>query len=280
MFLAKIDLNGNVLWANGAGPADPRGLAMDPAQNIYLTGGLSSAASTFGNVSISSIQSYQESFIVKYDTSGNALWGTWVGATNGFVNVSSITAGTGAEYVTGYFQGTSITLGNTTLTSPNQGEIFVAGYDDSGNFIWAVNAVGCCYTIEESRSITTSNAGDIYITGLYDSISVAFGSNVLDSMDGYFIAKLSNAAGIQNSVDNTEAFSIFPNPVSTNISLHFPGSHKENAQIEILNSLGEIVFEKEIILEDQTLNPPSLQRGIYFVRIKSDKTILTKKIVN
>jgi len=80
----------------------------------------------------------------------------------------------------------------------------------------------------------------------------------------------------ENSFRN---ISLSPNPFSTELLLHFGSSQNEIAILKIINVVGGIVLEKEIKLEDQSLDLSALPQGIYFVSVKTDEGFFMKKIV-
>lgn len=104
----------------------------------------------------------------------------------------------------GYFTGT-VGLGNTQLTAagssptyPNQppADVFVAKLDAAGNYAWASQVTGDSW--ENATGIAVDAAGDVYVTGYFESYSVRFGSTTLfNSSAGaeVFVAKLSGATG-------------------------------------------------------------------------------------
>lgn len=76
IFVAKIDHNGNWLWANQAGGISydyGRGIAVDDNGNSYITGEFEESA-TFGTTTLTSSGSY-DIFVAKLDkSSGNWPW--------------------------------------------------------------------------------------------------------------------------------------------------------------------------------------------------------------
>jgi flagellar hook assembly protein FlgD len=104
------------------------------------------------------------------------------------VSNSIVSDSEGNTYITGYFWG-SMSLGEHTVTSNGQNDIFIAKIDSTGNYIWAVNAGG---DIDDSgENIIIDENGDIYVTGSFKGIAY-FGSYILNSDGGsdIFIAKL------------------------------------------------------------------------------------------
>lgn len=86
--------------------------------------------------------------------------------------------------------------------------------------------------------------------------------------------------------NNTIAFSIgelFPNPTNGTTSLRITGSSDTDIQINILNQLGQIVRQQNVITtasdELVTLNTNELAAGIYFVQISNVTNKVVRKLV-
>lgn len=82
-------------------------------------------------------------------------------------------------------------------------------------------------------------------------------------------------------VDNSFAFSVFPNPTSKVISIDF-GSNTSAGNITILNSLGQEVFsekENKVYSGIKTIDLGSLKNGIYYLHVEVNSDIQTTRIV-
>lgn len=194
-FLAKYDKNGNVVWAKHAGDTgndQGNGIVMDNAGNLYVTGFFNGTV-TFGNLpSLSS--TFDDIFIVKYDTLGNALWAVKAGgATSDRGN--GISADTlGNIYITGYFSGSAATFGSLpSLSSSGSNDAFIAKYDTSGTAVWAKKGGSSAFDV--SNAIATMGDGTSFITGQYSG-NASFGSQNITNSGGsdIFVVKY-NAAG-------------------------------------------------------------------------------------
>jgi hypothetical protein len=95
----------------------------------------------------------------------------------------------GNTYVTGQFQGTA-QIGDVSLTSRGQGDIFVGKLDAGGVFQWVVQAGGNYQ--DTPYGIAVDKDGGVYIAGGYASSNAAFGNIVLPTANGtdVFVAKL------------------------------------------------------------------------------------------
>lgn len=77
---------------------------------------------------------------------------------------------------------------------------------------------------------------------------------------------------------NENEVAVFPNPV--NDVLNIEVENQEIKAIEIFDSNSSLLIERtELHIQNTNLNLAKLQAGIYFVRIRTNKGILTKKIL-
>ena len=186
LFVAKLDPNGNWLWAvkaGGIGNEIGNDIAVDGAGNAYVTGFFKGTA-TFGTHTLTA-SGEEDIFIAKLDTSGNWLWAVKAGGTGDELGYGIALDGSGNAWVTGMFEGTA-TFGSQTLTSRGDSDIFAAKLDTSGNWIWAVRAGGT--NLDMGLDIAVDIAGNAWVTGNYISLA-SFGSHTLTELGG-FVAKL------------------------------------------------------------------------------------------
>ena len=134
IFVAKLDSDGNWLWATRAGGSswdEGNGITIDDAGNTYVTGSFYQIA-TFGSYSITS-SGNKDIFIAKLDSDGNWLWATEAGG-SGFDDGDGITTDNeGNSYLTGRFEETA-SFGSYSLTRNGSGDIFVSKMDAAGNW--------------------------------------------------------------------------------------------------------------------------------------------------
>lgn len=74
------------------------------------------------------------------------------------------------------------------------------------------------------------------------------------------------------------AFSVFPNPASTEVTILLP-KDCANCQVEIVNALGETVKTFQTASLETKLNISDLTSGVYFVKVKGPKTQCLQKIM-
>jgi hypothetical protein len=190
IFVAKLDANGNWLWATKAGGGDcddiGLGITIDDDRNTYITGYYEDTA-TFGSHSLTSY-GYRDIFVAKVDANGNWKWAANAGGiSNDYGNGVAIDDA-GNTYITGYFKDTA-TLGSQTLISYGDRDIFLAKVNASGNWQWAANAGGSDF--DAAYGITIDDAGNTYITGSFGG-TATFGSQTLISYGDcdVFVAKV------------------------------------------------------------------------------------------
>ena len=196
IFVAKLDLDGHVLWAQSAGAPDfpdhVNALGMDQTGNVFIAGFLGSAYTRFGNLVLSNTS--QSVYLVKYSADGTPLW-----ARQSFGTALSQDSAEGIAIdfagncnLTGIFRGTNIQFGPITLTNagPNGGlDCFITKYDPSGNVLGAQRAGGD--NVDDSLGIACDAQANCYITGFFWGSNVLYGATALTSQYlDIFVAKL------------------------------------------------------------------------------------------
>jgi hypothetical protein len=78
----------------------------------------------------------------------------------------------------------------------------------------------------------------------------------------------------------SESFELFPNPSSGVITVYSRGLNLQIQSIEVVNELGEIIFKDNMALNHSySFNVESFSKGIYFLKIETEKGLVMKKIV-
>src|SRR4051812_25886428 len=125
---------------------------------------------------------------------------TGIGASGEAYGVAADAAGN--TYVTGGFEPGSLTFGAYTLTQLAGSigyDFFLAKYDASGTVQWLRGAPGKGDENSNSGDVATDAAGNIYVTGSFDTPSLTFGAfpvtNNLNN-DGIFLVKYDAAGNV------------------------------------------------------------------------------------
>jgi len=164
-YVAKLDTNGNWLWAiscGGAGAENITNLAVDTDGNLWVAGYYNQTIA-FGNFQINPIGNH-DIFLAKLSPERNWLGAIGVGSTYNDAIGGLAVASEGSVYLAGEYRD-SITFGTNVLTD-TIGNIFVAKYDSNLNNLWAMqpnnhgNMVNC-------REIGTDLQGNFYLLGSF-----------------------------------------------------------------------------------------------------------------
>jgi hypothetical protein len=178
-------------WAKSAGAAfydNAMSTAVDPSGNCYVVGYFDSPSITFGPFVLTNADNSGNSpdiFIVKYNSSGSVLWAQNVGGIYPEQGTAVETDVFGNCYVAGFFSGSTITFGATTLTNVGGTDMFIAKYDASGNVLWAQRCGGSGSDLPVA--ISTDGAAGCYVSGSTTSFSLVFGSINLVNNSGAII---------------------------------------------------------------------------------------------
>ena len=209
-YLAKINSAGVVQWVrlmSSGTHLHTTGVSVDNATgDIYATGrhtGLTAGTVVLSAPSPSSI----DAFVVKYDSSGNAIWGkSWGGigtdiAHRVHVQDSSniiVSGSLGASSVAGATTVAFDAVETFTLAGVNSLEGYVAKMNSTdGSFIWANKSTGTGN--EEIQDAKTDSAGNVLVVGWFGSTSLTVGSSTLTNYGGndVWLAKFNSSGQFQ-----------------------------------------------------------------------------------
>lgn len=193
--IAKLDSSGSPLWIKEAGQNSwGKSLSKDAYGNIYVTGTFSDS------LQLDSFHlSGGNSFIAKYDSSGNCEWAKIAcqGCTSNCISADVF----GDIYVTGRFSGIS-SFGSFELTCLGHVDIFIAKYDSEGNCLWANRAGGSRpsvnYSMDNGFAVAATAEGNVYVTGSFTD-TASFGLDTLidaSSANDVFIASYDGSGNL------------------------------------------------------------------------------------
>lgn len=79
---------------------------------------------------------------------------------------------------------------------------------------------------------------------------------------------------------NNASLKVYPNPVLRNGNLNVEFALNTTSKISIYNVTGKLIMnEKMDNLKSKSFNVSNLNRGIYFLKIQTDNSVITKKFV-
>ncbi|MFI5172812.1 MAG: T9SS type A sorting domain-containing protein [Chitinophagales bacterium] len=278
-WIIKIDAFGTLEWQQcyGGSNSERAYCISKTSDNGYIITGFTLS----NDVDVSGNHGNQDVWTVKIDSTGTIQWQKCYGGSDTDEgNFISETSG-GGYIVAGL---TSSNDGDVT-GNHGQDDYWILKLDVNGNIEWQKCLGGTlddiAYCIRQTSDsgyviggVSLSNDGDV--TGNHDTTGGA--SYLYD----YWIVKLlpDTITSISNLQPPTPNFQIFPNPSSGIFQITFP-NQKTNCTLEVLNTLGQIVFKsasnnpKSAIALDLSFLP----KGIYVLKINDGTSILSSKLI-
>ncbi len=172
-------------------------------------------------------------------------------------------------------------FGGTTGDDPDWFKLKIFGYKN-GNFIDTVvfyladfrfNNNADDYIIKDWTFVdlsSISNADSL----TFDMSSTDNGQYGMNTPAYFCIDNLDYTTSITANTNNNK-ISIYPNPAKDKFTI----TNLNNAKINIYNITGKIILSQESLSENSNVDISHLKSGIYFVKIKNNNSIITKKLV-
>jgi Secretion system C-terminal sorting domain len=262
-WIIKMDSLGNLEWQKTAG-----GSSEDIAYSViqspdsgYLVAGytLSTDGDVTGNHGL------YDYWVIKLDGGGNLLWQKCFGGTGSDYAAEDIEMTPDSGFLV--IGGSNSTDGDVTGNIGDY-DFWLVKMDATGTLTWEKSFGG---TNEDyPYEIRQFPDGDIVIGGL----SISNDSDVTGNHGSfdYWVVKLSSSGIVAVHDAVNQDFSIYPNPVTTeiNIELH-PGI--EAVAIEMYNVFGQLILNIPVQTHSgtrtHTIAVSELPAGTYFVRLKT-----------
>jgi hypothetical protein len=165
VYLTKYDSAGNQTWSKllgSGGSASGYGLALDPSGGVVVTG-----ATTADLTTTSVADGNNDSFVARYDASGNQTWIKQIQtlATNQANSVSVDASGN--IYIGGSVSGGVIGAGQT---SQGKGDAYLAKFNSSGKLL-AENQFGTSGA-DSVGATATDSSGNLYVASVQNGDAV------------------------------------------------------------------------------------------------------------
>jgi len=174
-FTARYDVDGNCIWAkrigNSTSTSEGRGIAVDAQGDIYASGFANGSGYTFDPITVSTGGFTRQAVIVKYDSTGTALWAR---TTTGFGTVKSarsIAVAGDRLFVTGQVGYTQAFYDGIPITpEANALSMYVLACDLQGNGLWARSYGNGDH---EGFGIAADTLGNVFVAGrMWGSLSL------------------------------------------------------------------------------------------------------------
>ncbi|NOY48644.1 MAG: T9SS type A sorting domain-containing protein [Chlorobi bacterium] len=284
IFVAKIDANGNVLWAiHEGGTNDDKGdyVGTDNSGNVYI-GGSFASSTIFNSTNYSGFNMY----VAKYAATDGTL--QWVNTAPGSyvdrprdIAVSSV-----GTVILGGFAANNIIFGTDTVKPIGSEDYFLAKLDVSGNWIWAESYDGA-NCIADLSEMVLDNSGNIIFTG-----SVGFSDNSQGILDfngiplnintrDMLLAKVNNAdstgVGIITNSNYLRQVNVYPNPTRGLLNINFDMQYND-VTINIYDLTGKIVMKRKTGNQRNLIDVSQLHSGMYLYRIETKQGMQNGKL--
>jgi hypothetical protein len=184
-FVVKLDRGGTLLWHTFLGSPNGdqgRGIAVDGAGNVYVTGYSDTA---WGTPLDPYAGGYGDAFVAKLDSGGTLLWHTFMGSKVGDYGVGIAVDRDGNVYVTGDgwpAWGTDPEPDNWAT------DVFVAKLDSSGTLLWHT-FLGSSSNFDFGGDIALGPGGSVYVIG-WSELMWGVPLNPPSGQSDAFVAKL------------------------------------------------------------------------------------------
>lgn len=245
-------------------------------------------------------------FVSKYD---NQLDRLWIRTAGGETELQSLDIavdidvdGEGNVYVTGSFFSKNIEFAGDILENVFHKDyfyqqVFVLKYDAYGNEIWGI-ATGQKLN-DAGNSILVFSADRLITAGVFESSEIYFGDKVLKN-NGFvheiyvhlkpkrqgrnmisFLAMLDKSVSVSDQDDHSMMPVLYPNPARDHFWILISQEKKNSSEVSIFSEDGRLVKTLYFPVGAQELyiSTDELDRGIYFVKLKSENHVLVKKLV-
>jgi len=293
-FVSKISPVGLTEWLiqagqNSAGFAHVNAITADIWGNVYLAGFYNKPIIIAGKNMTSDPNFNLNSFILKLNNKGNALWVKQMDGPNDDV-ITSLVAKENL-YVYGQIQSVS-SIDNVTLTSAmtpagQANEPFIAKFDEYGNIAWW-NKIDCSpMSVAKAGGIYSNvNSNDVFVTGSLKGAAYFDNHPQVTQDISMFLGKIADSeqVGLATYEKENDAV-VFPNPSKGPVRLTVNGSENDECDIKIINSEGVVVKRiLQKINSSQTtieLDLSYLPKGMYLINISSNSmSVVLKQVLN
>ena len=184
VFVAKLNVNGNFVWAKSfGGTLGDKGqdIEMDNDGNLYITGYIGTEV-TVGTTTLGT-NSIANGYIIKLDTAGNYIHAKNVGPS--FSKGYHLKADdNGHIYLSGELRyNSTVSIAGLSLTGPGYSwrDAYIAKLDTSLNPIWAQTGAGPFQNLGESIAISDNY---VYLTGCFSGYADFSGTTINSNGNG------------------------------------------------------------------------------------------------
>ncbi|MCB9255907.1 MAG: SBBP repeat-containing protein [Chitinophagales bacterium] len=206
-FISKFDVSGNLIWVKTFGGSlfeYAYGIDVDTSGNLYVTGSFWQTVDFDPGPGTTSLTANGNSdiFIAKYTSNGDLTWVKNIGANGANDGFDIKLDGNNNIYITGKFSGTvdfDPGVGTEELVGQGAQNVFVAKYDENGNYIWAEKIAS--NSLCQGNALALDAANNVYVSGYFQSTAtLEQGAGTIDLVstgdNDIFVAKYDENGGL------------------------------------------------------------------------------------
>ena len=78
---------------------------------------------------------------------------------------------------------------------------------------------------------------------------------------------------------NSLVFSLYPNPAKSNITVSLSDENMGRKRVEMLNFLGQTMYQGVFTENEKTIEINAFPEGIYFVKVEAQKGVAVKRLI-
>ena len=305
-FLTKIDLAGTVLWTKYYG-----GSMHEGGNTLKETadGGFIIAGQTF-----SYGQSNGSAYLVKTHSNGDTSWTKYYNTGTIISEVNSLISNADGSFV--FVVRDSSSTNDIDVRVMKTDSLGVLAWNklysgtkkdtpkkiqktSDGGYVIASSSRSFGWLNPDMWILKLNNIGDTTWTKHYGGTNHEHGNDIKQTADGGYIAvghaksygpdgqrillvKIPNSTTVGVRINDSEiSFNLFPNP-SKNGHLNFQFEKNTLSKITVSNTLGQIIYNEEIVFqskETKEIDFENNQPGIYLVTVRTENSVITKKII-
>jgi hypothetical protein len=255
LWIIKTDSLGSIQWQKSLG-----GSSYESGTRIFQNVDSSYAVigmSKSNNGNISGNHPYGDCWIIKLNSVGNIIWQKAFGGSN-------LDLGQDVQQTTdgGFIIGGYTTSNDGDVTGHHgSGDGWVLKLDSIGNLEWQKCLGGT--NVDMINSIQQTVDGAYVLAGNSTSNNGDLTSN--KGQEDIWVIKLGQQVGLKEN-EVIPVVNAYPNP--GNGSFIFTGLKKELLQVEVFNTIGEMIVTGLVNVDAPGLDMRNFENGIYFYRIK------------
>jgi len=157
---------------------------------------------------------------------------------------------------TGSITGLTLNLSNTSTCTGCSSTVYAWTFGDGG-------------TSALANPTHTYAAGGNYNVCL---VATGYTPNQQICVDTFCYTITVGVAGINNTQQQANALTVYPNPASSQVDITLPG--KETYQLNVMDVAGQILYRREVkgTNNKQTLDVSSYAKGLYFIQLVGEET--------